>query len=173
MRAVRGHDYVRGRDVAVDDPARVKGADRLAKLDHNLQRVFLVKMPAGGDHLLEILSGDVVAHHNELSGHLVGRLDAWQAGRVALSERRPHAAARQLGGDALPNERAGPVQGHELRCATGTAGQHALHMICVVYAHGMHDLLIVQFSAIRSSPTLTANNSKGYIQSWTDSSVRN
>ena len=154
----------------MDDAVRMERPDRLAELEGQLARVLLGKAPARRDELLEVLPGHVVADHDELVGHLVGGLHVGKACAVALHERRPHAAARQLGGDALADEGAGAVERHQLGHAARTLREDALDAIGVVDAHGMHDLLVVQPCA--SLGRSEHNHCKGYIQPTTDSSVR-
>ena len=144
MRAVRGDHHVARRDVPVDDAAGMKRGGRVAELGHELARAPLTKAPPGRDELLEVLARHVVTDHDELVRHLVGCHDAREARAVALAEQGPHPAARELGGYALADERPRAVQGDQLGRPSRARRENALDAICVIYAHGMHDLLVVQ-----------------------------
>ena len=144
MRAVSGHDDVLGRDVSVDNAQLMHRSSGLAEVKPQGDNLALRQPPALGDQLPKALAGDKVINHHELVGHLVDILDVGKARAVAVQQRRPDATAHQPARHLLAHEGAGTFDGHQLGHAALATGEHALDVIHVIDAHGMHDLLVVQ-----------------------------
>ena len=144
MRAASGHDDVLGRDVSVDNAQLMHRSSGLAEVKPQGDNLALRQPPALGDQLPKALAGDKVINHHELVGHLVDVLDVGKARAVAVQQRRPDATAHQPARHLLAHEGTLAPSDHKLGYATLAASQHALDDIRVIYAQGVHDLLVVQ-----------------------------
>ena len=168
MGAIRGHNHVCGRDVAMDDAVGMQSACRFAYLARHTNRLgsserFGMLVPFGsgllaGAFLLalcpfshEMLKGSPwyeVVHDDELLRELVSCLDMRQARAVALGQGRPHATSSQFVRNLLADERTDSVSGDELCGSAYAVGQHAFDPIGIVDVHGVHDLLVVQSGSL-------------------------
>ena len=128
----------------MDDVSFMERAGGLAHLADDAHGVLDRQVAALRHEAFERPPGDVVVHHDEAVGQLVGGGDVRQARAAAFRERRPDALAGELGGDLLAYERAGIADAHELGRAARALREDAVHMVEVVQVHGMHDLLVVQ-----------------------------
>ena len=144
MGAVGGDHDVGGGEVAMKDAVLVQGLHRLANLARQQHGLALAEAALARHAVLERLAGNVVVHHHEAVGQLVGGLDVGQAGTRAFGERRPHAAVRELRGDLLAHEGAGGAHAHQLGDAARALGERAVDVVDVVDAHAVHDLPFVQ-----------------------------
>ncbi len=142
VRAVRRDDDVLRGKVAVDDAMRVQFADRLADLPHQRDGVVQGEPAAPGHHVLQRVAFDVVDHHHETVGKLVGGFDMRQTAAGTFAKRRPDVAPRQLQGDLFAHERSGPADADDFGDAAGPAREHAFDVVRVIEAHGVHDLFV-------------------------------
>ena len=147
VRAVVGDDDVRGRHVAVDDAVRVEFDDRLAQLDGDGHRLGCGEPSMSGHVPFERDAGHVVVDDHEPVGQFVGRLDAGQARRRAVGERRPQTTSGEAQWDLLADERAGAVQCDEFGDAGRPVGEHAFDVVGVVQSHSVQGLRVVHMLA--------------------------
>lgn len=137
VRAVGGDDDVHGRHVAVDDAVRVEFADRLAQLDGDGRRLGCGEPSMSGHVPFECDAGHVVVDDHEPVGQFVGRLDAGQARRRAVGERRPQTTSGEAQWDLLADERAGAVQCDEFGDAGWPVSERAFDVVSVVQSHSV------------------------------------